>query len=59
MMASALMMAGVVSAAVVQTQGEQVTIRPDGGQAKGAASETGLADDCAADGTCQEFLYRE
>ena len=34
MMASALMMAGVVSAAVVQTQGEQVTIRPDGGQAK-------------------------
>ena len=30
MMASALMMAGVVSAAVVQTQGEQVTIRPDG-----------------------------
>ena len=52
MMASALMMAGVVSAAVVQTQGEQVI----GG---GAASETGLADDCAADGTCQEFLYRE
>ena len=34
MMVSALAMAGMASAAVVQTQGEQVTIRPDGGQAK-------------------------
>ena len=34
MMVSALMMAGIASAAVVQTQGGQVTIRPDGGQAK-------------------------
>ena len=34
MMVAALMMAGVAAAAEVQTQGEQVTIRPDGGQAK-------------------------
>ena len=34
MMVSALVMAGMVSAAVVQTQGGQVTIRPDDGQAK-------------------------
>ena len=34
MMVAALMMAGVATAAVVQTQGEQVTIKPDGGQAK-------------------------
>ena len=34
MMASALLMASVTMAAVVETQGEQVTIRPDGGQAK-------------------------
>jgi len=34
MMVAALMMAGVATAAVVQTQGEQVTIRPDSGQAK-------------------------
>ena len=34
MMASALLMASVAMAAVVETQGEQVTIRPDGGQAK-------------------------
>ena len=34
MMVSALMMAGMASAAVVQTQGGQVTIRPDDGQAK-------------------------
>ena len=34
MMVSAWMIAGMVSAAVVQTQGGQVTIRPEGGQAK-------------------------
>ena len=34
MMTSALLMASVTMAAVVETQGEQVTIRPDGGQAK-------------------------
>ena len=34
MMVSAFFVAGVAAAAEVQTQGEQVTIRPDGGQAK-------------------------